>query len=474
VEGFDTERWAEVRRPLERMESKVVLLGLDRPTDESRLVVDALRYVLSFARLTVVRTVEGRDVDVSGPLALHAKWVRETLGSRIEQATGVWAASRELPEVLRRTRMARKSLLENLPIDRDSLEAEVTTRLLSIASGGGGGAGYVYPGAYELLERSGLCPDFMVGTSIGALMSMFRARLRRYDFAPLVTAAKRLSWGGVFQVLETANRYGLPATLRLRLRTALGPLFLRPDGQPMRFCDTEIPMAVVATGITVDALKHDLDYYEHLLDDEVRRPGIAGRLDGTLKALKLLREFLGRADALKCIALGRDEGTSEFDVLDAAGFSASVPGVIHYDLLRDDPQMHRLLDQLYARYGITRLGEGGLTSNVPAKIAWETVASGKFGRRNVFVLALDCFAPNSRRLAWYPMAQAVRTANVETDRRYADLYLPFSRTLSPMNLVPSIHDAMTAIRWGREEIRPHIPYIQAMCAPIPVLSDSVG
>lgn len=463
-------RWADTRRPFEDLESRVVLLGLQQPGEDAQPVVDALRYALSFAKLTVIRAEDGRDVDVSGPLALHARWVRETLGPRVEAARGIWAASRELPEVLRRTRMARKSLLEHLPIDRDSLEAEVTTRLLAIASGGGGGAGYVYPGVYELLERSGLTPDFMVGTSIGALMSMFRARRRRYDFAPLVAAARRLSWSGVFQVLETASRYGLPATLRLRLRTSLGSLFLREDGQPMRFCDAEIPLAIVVTGITVDALKHDLDYYEHLLDDDVKRTSLSGRLDGTLKVVKILREFLSRPDALRCIALGRDPDTEDFDILDAAGFSSSVPGVIHYDVLRDDPQMHRILDRIYARYGITRLGEGGLTSNVPAKIAWETVASGRFGRRNCFVLALDCFAPSSRRLAWYPITQAVRTANVEADRRFADLYLPFPRTLSPMNLVPSIRDSMTAIRWGREEMTPHMPFVSAMCRPIPILS----
>ena len=40
------------------------------------------------------------------------------------------------------------------------------------------------------------------------------------------------------------------------------------------------------------------------------------------------------------------------------------------------------------------------------------------------------------------------------------------------NLVPSIRDSMTAIRWGREEIRPHMPFVQAMCAPIPILGES--
>jgi hypothetical protein len=472
VDGFDTERWAALRRPFERLEARVVRLALNREEPDAQPVVDALRYALCFAKLTGVRNRDGVDVDVSGPLALHAKWVLETLEPRIVRADGVWQASRELPEVLRRTRLARRSLLEHLPIDRESLEAEVTTRLLGVVSGGGGGAGYVYPGAYELLERHGLVPDLMVGTSIGSLMSMFRARLRRYDFAPLVSAARLLSWGGVFQVLETASRYGLPATLRLRLRTALGGLFLRDDGLPMRFSDCEIPLIIVATGITVDAMKHDLDFYEHLLDDDVRRSGVGAGLQGTLKALRILREFLARPDALRCIGLGRDGGTEEFEILDAAGFSSAVPGVIHYDVIREDPRMHRILDHLYAEHGITRLGEGGLTSNVPARIAWETIASGRFGRRNAFVLALDCFAPNSRRLAWYPMQQAVRTANVDGDRAFADLYVAFARTLSPLNLVPSVRDAMTAIRWGREELKPHMPFVTAMCQPLPVLPES--
>jgi hypothetical protein len=471
VERFDTERQAEVRRPFERMEAKLVRAYLARHDPDARPVLDALRYALSFARLTTIRNRDGVDVDVMGPLGAHARWVRETVGPRLDKAESVWTVARDLPEIARRTRLARASLLEHLPIDRGSLEAEVSTRVLAIASGGGGGAGYVYPGAYEVLERGGLCPDLMVGTSIGALMSLFRARIRRYDFAPLVAAGRRLSWSGVFQMLETANRYGLPATLRLRLRTALGSLFVRPDGQSMRFSDCEIPLVIVATGITVDALKHDLQYYEHLLDDDVRRSGISAGVQSSWKAIRVMREFLARRDALKCIALGRDEGTEEFDALDAAGFSSSVPGVIHYDVLRDDPRMHRILGQMYAQYGITRLGEGGLTSNVPAKIAWETVVSGRFGRRNALVLALDCFAPNSRRIAWYPMQQAVRSANVEADRAYADLYLPFERTLSPLNLVPSVRDAMTALRWGREEMAPHLAFVQLSCEPIPTLSE---
>ena len=467
---FDTERWASRRLPYDRLERALVRLALADPVaDPAHGVVHALRYAISFARLTHVTNPDGSVVDVSGPLALHAQWVRNALEPRLERATAIGELTSTEPEVLLRTRRARASLLSHLPVHPGALDQEVTTRALVVVCGGGGGAGYVYPGAFELLDRAGLVPDLLVGTSMGALMSMFRGRRRRYDLAALVSAARRLSWGGVFQVLEVENRYGLPATLRLRLRNAIGHLFVRPDGAPMRLSDMEIPVHIVATGLTVHALKHDLDYYEHLLDDDVRRSGIRAGLRGSLKAVGVVREFLMRPDTLRCIVLGRDEGTIEFDALDAAGFSSAVPAVIHYDVLRDDPRMHRLLGNLYAEYGITRLGEGGLTANVAAQQAWAAAAEGRLagGRRNAFVLALDCFAPQlGRRPLWFPFQQLVHAANVRPNRPFADQYVPVPRTLSPINLVPSVRDAMTAVRWGKEALQPFLPFVREMCSPI--------
>jgi hypothetical protein len=232
-----------------------------------------------------------------------------------------------------------------------------------------------------------------------------------------------------------------------------------------------IPLYIVATGLTVDAFKHDLGYYEHFLDDAVSKQRQGLSIRGTIKAMRILTEFLSNRDALVTCAIGRDPGTEAFDTLDAAGFSSAVPGVIHYDVLRDDPHMHRVLNAMYSARGITRLGEGGLVHNVPARIAWESVVSGTWGRRNVFVLALDCFAPSARSLAWAPIQQAVRSANVEYNKTFADFYLPIHRTLSPMNLVPAVKDAMEAIRWGRDALRPHMPFVRTMCAPLLVLPD---
>lgn len=467
----ETERWARRRRTFEVLEARVVRLYLERPDPDVVAVYQALRYVLSFARTIAVKNPDGGVVDLDGPLQLHAWAVRDLLEKPIREASSLWSIARLLPEVVQRTRQARQSVLDHLPVDRSALEEEVTTRVLAVVSGGGGGAGYVYPGCYEALERAGLTPSLMVGTSIGGLMSMFRARRARYDLAPMIAAARTLSWSNVFRVLHIKNRYGLPATLRLHLRAVLGNLFLTEDGRPLWLSDMGIPLYIVATGITVDALKHDLDYYEHLLDDDVQRLGVRASVRSGLKALNVMREFLSRRDALREVVLGRTTGTEDFDVLDAAGFSAAIPGLIHYDVLRDDPRMTRILDQLYAEHGISRLGEGGMVSNVPARVAWESVVSGRFGRRNAFVVALDCFAPNPRKLAWYPFTQAVRTANVDGDMEFADFYLDFDNSLSPMNLVPPLRDAMTALRWGRDRIQPHMPFIREMMAPIAVLSE---
>ncbi len=435
---------------------------------QARSAADPVRYALNFAKLGLVRNKDGEDVDVGPYLARFRAWVGDEFVFRLEGLEDPRDLTAELVDLNRRVVELRQGLLEHHPLDRESLEAEVTTRALVVASGGGGGAGYVYPGCYEVLDNAGMVPGLMAGTSIGSLMGLFRAKSKAWDMGSMIAAARRLTWGGVFRVLDVENRYGMPATLRLYLRSTLGPLFQHPDGRPLWLSDLEIPSIVVVTGITLDALKHDLAWYEHLLDDEVRR-GVMGTVRGMFKAFSILREFLSKRDSLVDLALGSQPGTEDFDALDACGFSSSIPGIIHYDVLRDDPRMKRVLDDVYARYGVARMGEGGIVQNVPARAAWEAVQNGRLGRRNAFVLALDCFAPDASRLAWFPLQQAVRAANVDADRRYCHLYVPLTRTLSPTQLVPSVQDAFNAIRWGREQMGPHMNVVREAMRPLPVV-----
>ena len=223
---------------------------------------------------------DGSVVDVAELMGGHPSHVSRVVSDALAQGDGLGPLMTQLPELIDKTRALRASLLGQLPLDKEALEEAVTTRLLALASGGGGGAGYVYLGAYTLLDRNDLVPSLMVGTSIGSLTSIFRSRTRHYDLAVAVAAAKELSWKDVFRVLETESRYGLPATLRMYLQSSLGPILNRDREKDLWISDMEIPLHVMVTGITVDALKYDLDFYEHLMDGSLARSGPRAAIKG--------------------------------------------------------------------------------------------------------------------------------------------------------------------------------------------------
>ena len=461
------------RKPLEDLEATVVKRHLARPEELGPALVDGLRYVLNFAKLGKVRATSGEDVDVSSAIsgfrwrAIHALEPHLQAGD-----PSLWAAIRQLPALVAELRQVRNGILGTTSLDRSALERELTTRQLVVACGGGGGSGYGYAGAYRMLHRKGLQPELLAGTSMGSLISMFRARHLAFDGATFVAAARQLSWNNIFRVLEMESRYGIPATLRLYLRAGLGNLFEMPGGRSATFRDMGIPLLIVATGITMDALRHDLSYYEHFMDDAVK-PGMVFRYTQLRRLSRLVnvwRELLVKPDALREIVFGGDELTMDADVLDAAGFSSAVTGVIHYDVIRDDRRMKLLLDRLYGEYGITRLTEGGLVNNLPARPAWQQVMNGRITRRNPFVLALDCFAPQARSLGWFAIQQIVRP-NVKANLAYANHYFVLERRLSPVNLVPHVHDVVQAMRWTSEELEPEMPFIQEMCRTIRPLDD---
>jgi predicted acylesterase/phospholipase RssA len=445
-----------------------VRLSLRSPGELHDDALDAIRYVVNFAKLHAVRRPDGTDVELREFLAAHAWKVRNTLTPYLLEEKSLWGAMRVLPELVADTRERRRRLLEHFPLDRDTLEAEIIERPLVVVCGGGGGAGYGYAGAWTLFHRRGLQPALVAGTSIGALMALFRARRKVFDAAPLYEGAKRLAWDRVFRVLQMESHYGLPATLRLYLRATIGTLFQTPDGRPLTFRDLELPLLIVCTGLSVEALKHDLSWYEHVLDDAVA-PGARlrpSRLAKIGQIGNILRDLASSPEALREVVFGQDPATYDADILDAAGFSSSIPGLIHYDVLRDDKRMKRLLDELYARYGITRLAEGGIVNNVPVRPAYEEVVrNGRVTRRNAYVVALDCFAPRVRSLLYYGVQQVVRP-NVLRNVPYANLYVPLDRTLSPLNLVPSPNDVTRAMHWTMEELGEHLPLLERTVAPM--------
>ena len=65
---MNVERHLEIRKPLDQLEEEVVRRALARPGEVSSSLVDALRYVISFARLTVIRNGEGKVSTFPVPL----------------------------------------------------------------------------------------------------------------------------------------------------------------------------------------------------------------------------------------------------------------------------------------------------------------------------------------------------------------------------------------------------------------------
>ncbi len=454
------------RRAYHDLEVAIIERTLSRPGEVTDEVVDGLRYVVNFAKLTVLRGPDGKDHSVTGLLGGHSRRVLELLGSALTpgEAT-LWPALRSLPELVRATRELRHRLVDNLGLEPERIRREVCEKKVVIALGGGGGAGYGYGGIFHLLDHHDLAPSLICGTSIGSLAGIFRARRRYHDPAAIVDCMNRLTWQRVFTLGPQPSRYGLPATLRLHLRRAISKYFLDPDGKPLNIGDLEIPTFVVATGLRMDALKHDLSFYEHFLDDAVK-PGLVFRASKIRKVgniASIFRELMADPDAVCPVVFGRDPGTEAIDVVDAAGFSTAVPGLIHYDVVRDDQRMKHMLDALYAEYGITRLTEGGIVDNVPARIGWEAAMEGRLdGHRNTYVVSVDCFPPRPSSVIFFPIQQLVR-ANVQRSVAYSHTHVPLSRTLSPLNLVPAIESMDRAGRWAADELEPHLPVMGAVC-----------
>jgi hypothetical protein len=216
-------------------------------------------------------------------------------------------------------------------------------------------------------------------------------------------------------------------------------------------------------------LPHPLEFYERLLKLTPR-----GLLDPLAVAKRIqvaigaLAELFLRPEMMVKLHLGADDRTSEMDALDAAGFSSSLPGVIHYDMLREDPHGRELLDELFERHGLFRLIDGGVVDNVPAKAAWRAVHKGKIGTRNALILALNAFSPKLSTPLWLPL-QRLAAMNVAPNLPYAHVVRHFRRTLSPIELVPSVELASRAVELGREQLIPEMPLLRRLLAPLPAL-----
>jgi predicted acylesterase/phospholipase RssA len=461
----------EIIRPLEELESALVRGALENPSLVTAHEEAILRTALSLARLYKVRQ-DGRDVGVGACLTPFREDLARRLTPVLLPKSGRIERAQLLPQLreLKETTLAtRDSMLQRFQgrLSFDAVDRELRNKSLVLVLGGGGGSGYVYLGVMALLDEYGLSPKLLSGTSIGAILGLFRSRMRRFEQDEVVNIVRTLSWRRLFRVVSTENRYGLPAALRLFLRSGIGRWFGvdTRGGEALTLAQLPIKTLITVSGIRAGKLPHPLEFYEKLIaasPKQLLNPLVLPRWLGALW------EFATHPEILTRVTLGADEGTEAFDSVDAAGFSSALPGIIHYDVLRDDARMHTMLKDLFAQKHIFRLVDGGLVDNVPSKAAWRAVHKGELGTRNTFILALNGFATKLATPLWIPL-QRIAELNVARSRPWAHFTYDFKRTLNPLSVVPRVDELLDAITWGRAQVAPHLPFITRMLAPLPRL-----
>ena len=487
---------AEQRRPfvreLARIELELMRAVVADPTWLAPHDESALRWALSLCRISAVQVLphEGSVavVDVGSATDSLRRALFHMLdpcvsAARVER-DGVRAQMPHIQALLKRERAAVLLLFgERLPAA--ALDRATRRRPLALVMGGGGGTGYVYIGALGVLDEAGISPSIIAGTSMGALLGAFRARTRQFSLGNVRQLLARLSWKKVFRLFDTESRFGLPATLKLSLREVIGHEFLvDSDGDAalpavdvapgavlpsagkrfMRMSEMAIPLRITVAGLVQGERAPDVQRYAHLLKDVDDVKTLRSRAKALTRAFTEISR-----QPVRALYIGGDALTRDFDVLDAIGFSSSVPGVIHYDILRDDPRMTGLVTELLRQEGVFRLVDGGLVDNLPAREAWRAVQDGAVvGERDPFVLALDAFAPQltTRHLLFLPLMR-IASENSRSGREQSHLVISFKGVLSPLSVVPSPSEFLRAVDNGKREMAPHVPLIRKMIGPIP-------
>ncbi|MBZ0253287.1 MAG: patatin-like phospholipase family protein, partial [Candidatus Methylomirabilis sp.] len=281
-------------RPIEEMEWALVRDWTDRPRAVSRLTEHVMRYALGLARLRTLAGADGVEQSVEGLTQPFRRRLVEAFRPMILDNLGTvehgWLES-ERDGLAREIDRLRATILEKFAdrFSEEALEREITRKKLVVVAGGGGGCGYVYLGAFKLLEDHGLRPSYVVGTSMGAVLGLFRAREENFEYRRAVDTARRVQFRQVFEYFRTESRYGLPAALHLYLHRAIGDEFRDPDGRPLTLEDLPIPFEAVVTGVRREAVKRDLRDYENLIEvDERGGPLRVKRLRGGIRRLPAL------------------------------------------------------------------------------------------------------------------------------------------------------------------------------------------
>lgn len=472
---------AEPALLLQKMENRLVRHHLANPDVLSAEELRKLRYILNFARLADFEPgaagpggSRGRgDISVGAEIAPWRSRVADALFGPLREEpdpiTALMAAREALVVLSADQDDQRRVLIERHGNDFSAaeLDAEVGYKKLVTVLGGGGGAGFVYIGGMERLLEAGHVPDYMIGSSIGSILGSLVSRALPVPIEEYIAWAKTVSYRAILGPERLRRRHGLAGMFALRFDQFAGAMLSREDGQRMRMSELAIPFDVVVAGVRKQPYS--------ALPSRFRRPELAAL---QLRAIPFRPIGIGAQvgarmwqvaafidlRVVKPIVIGGDDPARDFDVVDAASFSAAIPGVLHHET--SDPRMIPLLDELCEEKDVAALVDGGTASNVPVELAWKRVRDGRLGTRNACYLAFDCFHPqwDPRHLWLVPITQAVQLQMMR-NLPYADHLVRFGPTLSPANLAPSVAAIDRASRWGRRSIEKALPVTSALLEP---------
>jgi hypothetical protein len=458
------------------MEVRLVDALLEHPGVISRTREHQIRYAIAIAALNIFQPGAARrggrtahpDIRVRTPkLTRFRKQILEVLGRILLQTEDtkerLEAASAVIDRLMDSLEKTRNEILEKYADDFSPLhlDQELGIKTLVTVAGGGGGSAYGYIGAWDALQDAGLVPGYVIGSSMGAVLGLFRARDKVGDFKAYMKIAKSMRSDIVFRYVSLRTRFGFPGIARLFLREGIGAAFTRPDGEDMRLPDLEIPYDAVVAGVRRGALEESPEKYalSHHLHEDKRPHALQLRAQVATQLVRMIGFINPRV--VQEIVIGDDELTGDFNAIDAAGFSAAIPGLLHYDMTRDDPHMESTLQQLMEREDVVALVDGGVANNVPAAPAWRQVREGRIGTRNAYYLAFDCFHPQGGLgHLWFQPLTRVIALQVALNDRYAHQRVEFKPTLSPLNLLPSSSQLDKAVLWGRSQITEELPRLE--------------
>ncbi len=459
-------------REIKAFERRLLKLLVDRPGFLHQRHEALFRYALAMAQLHLFRTPEGDDVDLAPHVDRLRLWMLEAIVPLVPEVgePNVEMLREIAPVLALRVDKTRTELLEAWSSDfgPEHLDRELCQKTLALVLGGGGGSGLVHLGVFSLVNELGIVPELIVGSSMGSLLGLLRAIDRTYD--PINTALalpKHVDYNTMFKPFTGYSRYGFPGVFHLNLLRVASEIMdsLVGKGAP-RFEDLPIRLEVIACGIRT-GFKIDNERYE-----KAAKANPSMNPSSMTRTLRLffsaVKELSKNPRFLSQVVFGQED-TRSFPVIEAAGFSCAVPGLLHYDIFHDDPETIDPLDELFESQRLLRLCDGGVVNNVPSRVAWESVQAGNIGTRNAFILAADAFAPRpaGSNMIWIPVQQIARPA-VLANRPYSDYHKTFRDTPSPLQIVVTSYSKIkTIVETSREQLDPDEPYIRKALEPLP-------